>query len=137
MARMVSLMTTRHLHRDGMTYYTNPKYHGGEILPMHIYAAWSDVTKHGRGILVAGYDPECPAAMRSIEPGTDFALPKIVQQLAEAGSALATARYAIDAAMSTAKEAALAAIADGVTEVDIARSLGVDRMTVRKWAGKR
>jgi DNA-binding protein Fis len=31
----------------------------------------------------------------------------------------------------------LEAIADGQTEAGVARMLGVDRMTIRKWLGKR
>lgn len=126
-----------HTHKAGMTYYTDPKYRDGDILPMHIYAAWSDVTEKGRGVLVAGYDPKVPAAMKPIAPGTAFAIPEIVRTLAEAGSALMAARFAEAEASSNAKRVALEALAEGVTEVDVATSIGVDRGTVRKWAGKK
>jgi hypothetical protein len=36
-----------------------------------------------------------------------------------------------------AKQAARAAVAAGMTEVDVKDALGVDRMTVRSWLGKR
>jgi hypothetical protein len=39
-------------------------------------------------------------------------------------------------APKAAKDAAIAAHGDGVTEVDIAQTIGVNRMTVRKWLGK-
>lgn len=120
-----------------MTYYTNPRYTEGDVQPMHIYAAWSDVTERGRGVLVAGYDPESPAAMKPIEPGTEFVIPETVRTLAETGSTLMAARKAAAEAMDAAKRVGLEALADGVTEADVARSLGVDRMTVRNWAGKR
>jgi transposase-like protein len=39
--------------------------------------------------------------------------------------------------MNNAKIAALEATANGTPQAEIARELGVDRMTVRKWLGKR
>jgi transposase-like protein len=39
--------------------------------------------------------------------------------------------------MERARMAALEGLASGITEVKVARTLGVDRMTVRKWRGKR
>ena len=128
-----------HTHKPGMTYYTDPKYRpeGDGLLLMHIFAAYNDVTEQGRGVLVAGYDPKCPAAIKPIAPGTRFVIPKTVKQLADAGSKLCRARYDADNALAEAKRVGLKALAEGVTEVDVARSLGVDRMTVRKWRGKR
>jgi DNA-binding GntR family transcriptional regulator len=38
--------------------------------------------------------------------------------------------------MSAAKDAAVAAHGDGLTEVDLAQILSVNRMTIRKWLGK-
>ncbi|MDG4666058.1 helix-turn-helix domain-containing protein [Mycobacterium sp. 236(2023)] len=38
--------------------------------------------------------------------------------------------------MSSAADAAIAAHAEGMTEVDLAQHLGVNRMTIRKWLGK-
>jgi transposase len=38
--------------------------------------------------------------------------------------------------MDEARTAALVAINDGMTEVDVAKQLGVNRMTVRRWLGK-
>lgn len=50
---------------------------------------------------------------------------------------LSKARVALADEMITAREVAIEAIADGATEAGIARTLGVDRMTIRKWLGKR
>jgi transposase len=50
---------------------------------------------------------------------------------------LKKARQAEEAAMEAARVAALAAIQHGMTEVDVAKQLGVNRMTVRRWQGKR
>ena len=55
----------------------------------------------------------------------------------QAGERLAHARQALRAAYAAARAAALRAIKDGTPESTIARALNVDRMTVRKWAGKR
>lgn len=57
--------------------------------------------------------------------------------LARAGRKLRSARKAQQAALEAAKVAALQAIEEGQTEVAVAAALGVDRMTVRKWSGKR
>ncbi len=57
--------------------------------------------------------------------------------LERAGARLAAARTEQAAALQEAERAALDALADGISESAVARTLGVDRMTVRKWAGKR
>lgn len=57
--------------------------------------------------------------------------------LQRAGRKLLRARDTVASAMSEATDAAVKAAASGVPEVEIARTLGVDRMTVRKWLGKR
>lgn len=57
--------------------------------------------------------------------------------LKRAGRALRAARMIERDAYETARLAALEAAADGTTEVEIAQVLGVNRMTVRKWRGKR
>ena len=59
------------------------------------------------------------------------------QQLARAGRRLVTSRARTDDALDAVREAVLAALAAGMTEVDAARLGQVDRMTVRKWRGKR
>lgn len=58
-------------------------------------------------------------------------------QLYEAGRRLATARAAARTALAEARTQALAALSAGAPEVAVARILGVDRMTIRTWAGKR
>lgn len=124
-------MTTTHKHRPGMTYYTP------NLEPMHIYAAWDDVTNQDRRVLVAGYDPEVPAAQKEIAPGTEFIIPIEVDDVAKVGSKLARARAKTNEVLEEARLTGLAALAAGMTEVDVSKSLGVDRMTVRKWQGKR
>lgn len=58
-------------------------------------------------------------------------------ELERVGADLARARARLAAATSAAQTAGLRALADGQKETAVARALGVDRMTVRKWAGKR
>lgn len=53
------------------------------------------------------------------------------------GRKLARVRAATKEALRTAEILARSALAEGVPETQIAKELGVDRMTVRKWAGKR
>ena len=58
-------------------------------------------------------------------------------ELERVGRSLRSARSAQQAAFESARVAAVAAMAAGVSESQVARTVGVDRMTVRKWAGKR
>lgn len=60
-----------------------------------------------------------------------------MSELERAGRKLRSARKAEQDAYEQARVAAIAAIADGVPEAVAARELGVNRMTVRKWLGKR
>jgi predicted GIY-YIG superfamily endonuclease len=53
-----------------------------------------------------------------------------------AATELRLARTEVREAMCEAERAALVAINDGMTEVDAAKQLGVNRMTVRRWLGK-
>lgn len=61
----------------------------------------------------------------------------MTDSLERAGRNLRSTRKAADDAYEAARLAALAAISDGVPEAMVARELGVNRMTVRKWQGKR
>lgn len=56
--------------------------------------------------------------------------------LAEAADALLIARQTLNGAMGIASDAARNAYAGGIPETEIARKLGVNRLTVRKWLGK-
>jgi DNA invertase Pin-like site-specific DNA recombinase len=50
---------------------------------------------------------------------------------------LATARQRLDAAMEAAQDAAITLYKDfAFPETEIARQLGVNRLTVRRWLGK-
>ena len=53
------------------------------------------------------------------------------------GKKLAKARSAAAEALRVAQIMARSAHSEGVPETQIAKELGVDRMTVRKWIGKR
>jgi hypothetical protein len=59
------------------------------------------------------------------------------RQLDTAGEKLRATREAQKAALELARIAALDSIALGTPESVVAQELGVDRMTVRKWVGKR
>lgn len=56
--------------------------------------------------------------------------------LTDAGRGLRSARTRLTRAMETAERAAVEAHRSGTPETEIARTLGVNRMTVRKWLGK-
>lgn len=58
-------------------------------------------------------------------------------RLTHVAKRLAAARTKLDAEMDKAREVALDALGSGATEAEVARIVGVDRMTVRKWLGKR
>lgn len=57
--------------------------------------------------------------------------------LRQIGRRLAKARHAERVASQAARNAAIEAAAEGTPETVIASDLGVTRMTVRKWLGKR
>jgi DNA invertase Pin-like site-specific DNA recombinase len=57
----------------------------------------------------------------------------IMDKLDKLGAQIAAGRDARERAKQLVPEA----IAAGIPEADIARRLGVDRMTVRNWLGKR
>lgn len=61
----------------------------------------------------------------------------MTDELERAGRKLRSARKTEREAMKAARLAALDALELGYTEVEVANTLGVDRMTVRKWGGKR
>lgn len=56
--------------------------------------------------------------------------------LTRAARTLRAARQRLDAAMQAAEQVAITAHAEGARETELARTLGVNRMTVRKWLGK-
>lgn len=58
------------------------------------------------------------------------------EELTRAGRNLRSARSRLAEAYGDAQAAALTAAADGLSEVRIARVLGVNRLTIRKWLGK-
>lgn len=59
-----------------------------------------------------------------------------MDDLKKAARDLTNARARLSQAMEFAAQVAVAAHADGMTEVDLAQHLGVNRMTIRKWLGK-
>jgi hypothetical protein len=63
--------------------------------------------------------------------------PSEMTPLEEIGHHLKLARARLETQLKTAKAAAQAATEGGVPEAVVARELGVDRMTIRKWTGKR
>lgn len=56
--------------------------------------------------------------------------------LAKAARDLRAARARVEAAMKAAQVVALAEYSAGMPETEIAKALGVNRMTVRRWLGK-
>lgn len=59
------------------------------------------------------------------------------KELDVAGRKLRTARQRVETVMGEAEGVARAAYNYGIPETTIAALLGVNRMTVRKWLGKR
>lgn len=57
-------------------------------------------------------------------------------ELQHAARALRATRSRLKVAMAAAENAAMNAHANGTPETEIARTLGVNRMTVRRWLGK-
>lgn len=61
----------------------------------------------------------------------------IRDELERSGTSLARARTRAEEKLKEAQDLAIKGDAEGVPEAEIARLLQVDRMTVRKWLGKR
>lgn len=59
-----------------------------------------------------------------------------MNRLTKAARDLTKARDTLAKAMEFAAEVAIEAHAEGMTEVQLAQHLGVNRMTIRKWLGK-
>lgn len=53
------------------------------------------------------------------------------------GAALASHRHEVDECFAVARAVGQLAVAAGEPEARVAEALGVDRMTLRKWQGKR
>jgi DNA invertase Pin-like site-specific DNA recombinase len=56
--------------------------------------------------------------------------------LASIGRQIKAARNRLAKVMESAEQAAIEAHQDGMPETEIAKTLGVNRMTVRRWLGK-
>lgn len=61
---------------------------------------------------------------------------QIAIDLHAAGKALSEAKAALSDATDAARQAAIEAVDVGISEAEVARELGVTRMTVRSWLGK-
>lgn len=59
-----------------------------------------------------------------------------MNELTAAGKKLALAQKRLDEAKAVAKAAAVKAHSEQIYETTITATLGVDRMTVRRWLGK-
>lgn len=69
--------------------------------------------------------------------GNDDVTPALRRRIDKAAANLAAARKQWEKATSAAAEVAVAANDAGMTEVELARRLGVDRArTLRRWLGK-
>lgn len=68
---------------------------------------------------------DCAQAQEAVEIG-----------LNDAAEKLRTARSALAQATDGAKAAAKTGVTAGMSEVATARTLGVDRITLRRWLGK-
>jgi DNA invertase Pin-like site-specific DNA recombinase len=60
----------------------------------------------------------------------------MTDSLKQAGRNIQLARQRLERAMSTAEQVTLEAHENGIPETEIARTLGVNRLTVRRWLGK-
>jgi DNA invertase Pin-like site-specific DNA recombinase len=60
----------------------------------------------------------------------------VTTDLPRAARTLRDARKRLETAMAAAEQAAIEANANGTPETEIARQIGVNRMTVRRWLKK-
>lgn len=60
----------------------------------------------------------------------------VLAAVGPAAELLRESRARIDGAIAAARTVAALAVGDGVSEVAVAKALGVDRLTLRRWLGK-
>lgn len=94
--------------------------------------------------LIDAPEPPPPWAIRSASRGNtataqsvDTWTAQLDAILAPHAHHLANARAALDAATAAARTLATLVTDDGLTETATAQRLGIDRLTVRKWRGKK
>lgn len=110
----------------GRAAYLRPSYDPNDPAVGLIVA---DATKPGDG---SGWSAHVLATVRRCDPPYD----PVAAGLDRAGRDLAAARDDTGQALADVHAAALAALTAGIAETQVARLGRVDRMTVRKWAGK-
>jgi hypothetical protein len=94
--------------------------------------------------LIDAPEPPTPWAVRAASRGNaataetvDTWTAQLDTILAPHAHHLANARAALDAATAAARTLATLVTDDGLTETATAQRLGIDRLTVRKWRGKK
>lgn len=94
--------------------------------------------------LIDAPEPPTSWAIRSASRGNTACAESVDTWTAELDAILAPhaqhltdARAALDAATAAARTLAILATGDGLTEAATAQRLGIDRLTVRKWRGKK
>lgn len=78
-----------------------------------------------------------PEHFRVVEQAVALYLIDAHKGLAAASAALADARLSLDAAKAAATAVAKLAAEDGMIEATLADALDVNRLTVRRWLGKK
>lgn len=82
--------------------------------------------------LLSAVAPLAPASAERRRNGEPFVLSRELEDLEAIADAMAAGRQAMDAA----REFVCSERSDGVSEHELARKLGVDRQTIRRWRGK-
>lgn len=77
-----------------------------------------------------------PVSMPLQDPGRVVYMTDSRQDVKKTGARFARKRQERDEARDALRAAVVAAVADGVSEVEVSELAGVDRMTVRSWLGK-
>lgn len=102
-----------------------------EVYDTDLTAAATD-----RQILNAIRD-QTPAESHVVAAGSPFVYARGLDALGEAGRRIESTRAAAGEALAEARRLAADAVASGASEHSVAKALGVNRMTVREWLGKR
>lgn len=107
------------------------------------WAVWGRIRKGESRTQYADTAEQAEAIRRQFEDPADWGYrdvrvypPEGSVDLAALGRSRTEARRVFDDATSLLRAGVLRALEDGRAEAEVARSAGVDRMTVRKWAGK-
>ncbi|HTY33150.1 hypothetical protein [Mycobacterium sp.] len=124
-----------------MTHGTNqPARFGVSGSPIQLTAEQNARLDSVRAMIAKTYRDDDPNANAAYNAGVRYIRTDEKDRdgtIEDTGQLIAEARNDLDLAYAAARAITILAIEDGKSEVAMSQAMGVDRMTIRKWVGKR